>query len=127
MVTTKQMHIMRIEAEEARLSLRKKNKKNLTPLAKAIEMKREEITRDLLGQSYNLINKQLEVASLTVQDGGDDNDTVLKATNSLLDRVFGKAKESLELSGNVQFSLKALAQERLKVSSKNVTPLEDMI
>lgn len=127
MATIKQMHIMRIEAEEAKKSLAKKKKTPLTPIAKEIEMRKEEIIRGLLGQSFNLINKQLEVASLTVQDGGDDNDTVLKASNSLLDRVFGKAKESVELSGTVQFSLKALAQERLKVNAKDVTPLEDMV
>lgn len=36
-----------------------------------------------------------------------------KAGNALLDRGFGKAKESLELSGDVSFSLRALAQRRL--------------
>lgn len=127
MATIKQMHIMRIEAEEAKRLLGKKRKAPLTPLAKEIEMRRESIIRGILGQSVNLINKQLEVASLSVIEDGKDNDTVLKATNSLLDRVFGKAKESVELSGNVQFSLKALAQERLKIPNYEVTPLEDLI
>lgn len=36
-----------------------------------------------------------------------------KAGNALLDRGFGKPKESLELSGEVSFSLRALAERRL--------------
>lgn len=128
MATIKQMHIMRIEAAEAKALARKKNKKQaLTPLAKEIELRREEIIRGVLGHSVGIINKQLEIASLPVYEDGPDNDTVLKASNSLLDRVFGKPKESVELSGSVQFSLKALAEQRLKVKATDVTPLEDMI
>lgn len=119
----KQMHIMRIkEAEAKRISKKSKN-----PLAKEIEIRREAIIRGILDNSKELVNRQLEVASLPITPDGKDNDTVLKATNSLLDRVFGKPKESIEFTGNVQFSLKALAQERLKIASQDVTPLEDMI
>lgn len=120
------MHMMRIKEEEAR-RLARKNKKVSTPLAKEIELRREEMIRGILANTPNLINRQLEVASLPVTPDGPDNDTVFKASNSLLDRVFGKAKESIDFSGNVQFSLKALAQERLKVANKDVTPLEDLI
>lgn len=126
MSTVKQLHIMRIKEEDARRDL-KKHKKATTPLGKEIEARRETFIRGILEQTTGIVNKQLEIASLPVTPGGDDNDTVLKATNSLLDRVFGKPKESIELQGNVQFSLKALAQERLKVSNNEVTPLEDMI
>jgi len=125
MATIKQMHIMRIKTEEAKRQLKKKTK--LTPLAKEIEIRREEIIRGIIGNSVDLVNKQLEVASLPVRAGGKDNDTVLKASNSLLDRAFGKAKESIDLSGNVQFSLKDLAQQRLQVANEEVIPLEDMI
>lgn len=127
MVTIKQMHIMRIKEEEARRISKKNSKKISTPLAKEIELRRENFIRGILENTTGIINKQLEIASLPVAPDGPDNDTVLKATNSLLDRVFGKPKESLDLTGNVQFSLKALAQERLKVSSQEVIPLEDMI
>lgn len=126
MSTVKQLHIMRIKEEQARHDLRKK-KKALTPLAKEIELRRESFIRGILENATEIVNKQLEVASLPVIENGKDNDTVLKATNSLLDRVFGKPKESIELAANVQFSLKALAQERLKVANQDVTPLEDMI
>jgi hypothetical protein len=118
--------MMRIKEEEARRALRR-NKKTSTPLAKEIEIRREQMIQGILGHSIGLVNKQLEVASLPVTPGGDDNGEVLKASNDLLNRVFGKPKESIDFSGNVQFSLKALAQERLKVSNTDVTPLEDMI
>jgi hypothetical protein len=117
---------MRIKEAEAKRSL-KRNKKTSTPLAKEIELRREEIIRGILGNSKDIVNQQLAVASLPVTPNGEDNDTVMKATNSLLDRVFGKAKESIDFGGSVTFSLKALAQERLKVANQDVTPLEDMI
>jgi hypothetical protein len=126
MSTVKQMHIMRIKEEEAR-RLSKKKKPYSTPLAKEIELRREAFIRGVLEQTTGIINQQLAVASLPVSPDGPDNDTVMKATNSLLDRVFGKPKETVHFTVNVQFSLKALAQERLKVSNKDVTPLEDMI
>jgi hypothetical protein len=125
MATIKQMHIMRIKAEAAKHQL--KGKKKLTPLAKEIETRRDEIIRGIIGNSVNLVNKQLEVASLPVTPNGKDNDTVLKASNALLDRAFGKAKESIDFTGNVQFSLKDLAQQRLTVANEEVIPLEDMI
>ncbi len=122
----KQMHMMRIKEAEAKRSLaRSKNKKSLTPLAKEIELRREEMIRGILENTPHIVNKQLEVASLTVSETGENNDTVMKATNSLLDRVFGKPKETVDVSGSVQFSLKALAQERLKVPNKDVTTLEE--
>ena len=125
MATIKQMHIMRIKAEDAKKQLKIKTK--LTPLAKEIELRREEIIRGIIGESVNLINKQMEVASLPVRPDGKDNDTILKASNALLDRAFGKAKESIDFTGNVQFSLKDLAQQRLSIVNEEVIPLEDMI
>ena len=122
----KTMHMMRIKEAEAKRALRR-NKKVSTPLAKEIEMRREEMIRGILQNTPAIVNKQLEVASLPVTSGGEDNAEVMKATNSLLDRVFGKPKETVDLQGNVQFSLKALAQERLKVANQDVTPLENMI
>lgn len=96
-----------------------------TPLAKEIELRREGMIRGILANTENIINKQLQVASLPVTPDGPDNDTVLKASNSLLDRAFGKPKESIDFSGNVQFSLKDLAKkademEMLEVESKTV-------
>ena len=122
----KQMHMMRIKEAEAKRALRR-NKKVSTPLAKEIEIRREQMIRGILDNTPNIINQQLKVAELKVSDVGDNNDTIMKATNSLLDRVFGKPKETIDLAGNVQFSLKALAAERLKLPNKDVTPLEDMI
>lgn len=122
----KQMHMMRIKEAEAKRSLRR-NKKTSTPLAKEIELRREEMIRGILENTPHIVNQQLKVAELTVSDNGENNDTVMKATNSLLDRVFGKPKETVDLQGNVQFSLKALAQQRLNLPNKDVTPLEDMI
>ena len=122
----KAMHIMRIKEEQAR-SLSKKKKPYSTPLAKEIELRREEFIRGVLQHTTGIVNKQLEIASLPVSPDGPDNDTILKASNSLLDRVFGKPKESIDFGGSVTFSLKALAQERLKIANQEVTPLEDMI
>ena len=120
----KQMHMMRIKAEEAR-RLTRKNKKPSTPLAKEIELRREQMIRGILGNTPNLVNQQLSVAALPVRENGEDNTEILKASNSLLDRVFGRPKESIDLQGNVQFSLKALAAERLKLPNKDVTDLND--
>lgn len=125
MATVKQMHMMRIKAQEAR-RISNRNKKPSTPLSKEIEIRREEMIRGILGNTPHIINKQLEVASLPVRENGEDNDTVMKATNSLLDRVFGKPKESLDLTGNVQFSLRALAQKSdvLKLDKEDIEILE---
>lgn len=116
---------MRIKEEKARKAIRLKKAK--TPLAKEIELRREDFIRGILDHTNGIINQQLAVASLPVAPGGDDNDSVMKATNALLDRVFGKPKETVDFSGNVQFSLKALAQERLKIKDSDVTSLEDMV
>lgn len=100
-----------------------------TPLAKEIEIRREEMIRKVLNNTERLITQQLEVATLPVTPDGPDNDTVLKASNSLLDRAYGKPKESIDFTGSVQFSLKDLAQKReaLEVEATDITPLEDMI
>jgi len=118
--------MMRIKEAEAKRALRR-NKKVSTPLAKEIEMRREEMIRGILENTPNIVNQQLKVAELHVDELSSNNAEVMKATNSLLDRVFGKPKETVDLQGNVQFSLKALAQERLKVANQDVTPLENMI
>lgn len=110
MATVQQLHIMRIKEEDARREL-KKHKKPTTPLGKEIEARREHFIRGILEQTTNIVNKQLEVASLPVYEDGPDNDTVMKATNSLLDRVFGKPKETIDFTGNVQFSLRELAKK----------------
>lgn len=126
MSTVKQMHIMRIQEEEARRISKKNSKKISTPLAKEIEIRRENFIRGVLENTTGIINKQLEVASLPVVQDGKDNDTVLKATNSLLDRVFGKPKESIDLTGNVQFSLRELAKKAnlLEVESHEIEIVE---
>ena len=124
----KEMHLMRLKKKEAIQSIKRyKGKKSLTPLAKEIEKQKDDMIRGILDNTPNLVNQQFKVANLDVEEGGKDNDTVMKATNALLDRVFGKPKETVDLNGSVEFSLKALAQERLKVANEDVTPLEDMI
>ncbi len=115
------MHMLRVAG------VTPKGVKKNSPLAKEIETRRENMIRGILHNTENLINKQLEVAALPVTPDGPDNDTVLKASTQLLDRAFGKAKESIDFSGNVQFSLKALAEERLKLENKEVIDLEDMM
>jgi len=114
MATIQQMHLMRIKEESVKKSLKRGKylpTKAKTPLAREIEIRREDFIRGVLEQTTGIINQQLKVASLPVISGGDDNDTVMKATNSLLDRVFGKPKETVDFTGNVQFSLRALAQK----------------
>ncbi len=97
-----------------------------TPLAKEIEIRREGMIRGILQNTEKIINQQLAVASLPITPDGPDNDTVLKASNSLLDRAYGKPKESIDFSGSVQFSLKDLAQKRLEVPNQDV-PLEELM
>lgn len=119
------MHKMRVQAKQASRHLSKK-----TPLAKEIERYRDQMVREVLANVPSLIKQQLAVAQLTVDDEGKNNDTVLKATNSLLDRTFGKPKESIDFTGSVQFSLKDLAQKRSALDDDNVidvTPLEELI
>lgn len=96
-----------------------------TPLAKEIETRRELMIRKVLGNTEKLIDQQISVASLPVSPDGPDNDTVLKATNSLLDRTFGKAKESIDLSGDVKFSLRALSKMADDDDSQPVTEDDD--
>lgn len=115
----KKMHELRVQQHAY--------KKKKTPLAKEIEKYREEMIRDIVGNAKAIIQRQLEVASLPVGPDEKNNDVVMKATNSLLDRAFGKPKESIDFTGNVEFSLKNLAKQRLELENKDVTPLEDMI
>lgn len=123
-----QLHKMRLKEQAARRALaRNKNKKLETPLSKEIEQRKEEIIRGLLDLSPQLVNQQLALASLPVTPESQDNNIILKSSGSLLDRVFGKAKETVDFSGNVQFSLRALAQERLKIGNEDITPIEDLI
>ncbi len=121
-MTPKQMHMMR-------MGFKPKGIRKGTPLAKEIELRREEMIKGILGNSAKIIEQQMRVASLPVAPDGPDNDTVLKASNALLDRAFGKPKESIDFTGNVQFSLKELAAKRkmLTVESQDITPLEDML
>lgn len=107
-MTPKQMH-------ELRIGYKPKGVRKGTPLAKEIEIRREEMIKSILGNTHHILSKQMEVASLPVTPEGKDNDTVLKASTALLDRVYGKPKESIDLSGNVQFSLKALAAQAEKM------------
>lgn len=49
-----------------------------------------------------------------------------KAANALLDRAFGKAKESIDISGEVKFSLKGLSDRRkaIELSRDEVKVIE---
>lgn len=90
-----------------------------TPLAKEVEIRREAMIRKILGNSEKVIEQQIAIASLPVSPDGPDNDTIIKASNSLLDRAFGKAKESIDFTGNVQFSLKDLAKQADMLEAEN--------
>lgn len=43
-----------------------------------------------------------------------------KAANALLDRTFGKASETIKVSGEVQFSLKLLAVQRKEIADESI-------
>lgn len=115
----KDMHMMRIRARSVSRSKAK------TPLAKEIELRREDIIRGIVENATRIVARQLEVASLPVGPDEKNNDVVLKATNSLLDRAFGKPKESIDFTGSVQFSLRELSKqaddmEKLKIESEDI-------
>ncbi len=119
----KDMHKMRMQAAQ----YKKNPRRALTPLAKEIEIRREAIIRGILGNTKTIVERQLEIASLPVSEEGKANDVVLKATNSLLDRVFGKPKESIDLTGQVNFSLRALSKraDELEEDERNLPDPED--
>lgn len=49
-----------------------------------------------------------------------------QAIEGMLNRIFGKAKESLELTGEVKFSLKGLAQRRNKVIDATIVETKEL-
>lgn len=51
------------------------------------------------------------------------NDPDWKAANALLDRTFGKATETVKHEGEVQFSLKLLAQHRKEIINDDMLEL----
>lgn len=113
------MHKMRLQAQQANRQLSKKS-----PLAREIEIYRDKMIREVLQNVPQLIKQQLAIANLPVSPDGPDNDTILKSTNSLLDRTFGKAKESIDMSGDVKFSLRALSEKSDVLEIEN-TPIDD--
>ena len=64
---------------------------------------------------YLLLEKQEQVAHALIRKAleGDVN-----AMREVLDRLYGKSKETIDFGGNVQFSLKALAQKREEMQGK---------
>jgi len=118
------MHRMRLQAQQANRQLSKKS-----PLAREIEKYRDDMIREVLKNVPHLISQQLQVAQLPVIPEGKDNDTILKATNSLLDRTFGKAKESIDMSGDIKFSLRALSEkaDMLEVENETINEEEEFV
>lgn len=104
------MHMLRV------YGVSPKGVRKTSPLAKEIELRREEMIRGILGNTAQLVNQQLKTAQLDPEENGD---IVMKATNSLLDRAFGKAKESIDFTGNIQFSLKDLAKKADMLEAEN--------
>lgn len=100
------MHEMRMMEKKAK----RHNSKSKTPLNKEIEIRREAFLREIMGSIPDIVRQQIAIASLPVESGGKDNDVIMKASNSLMDRVFGKAKESIDLNANVAFSLRNLSR-----------------
>lgn len=47
-----------------------------------------------------------------------------RAVTALLDRVYGKPKETIELQGEVKFSLKGLAERRAQVEAPQIAEAE---
>lgn len=125
----KDMHMMRLKEEAAKKALLSKNKKLIkqTPLAKEIEIRRENFIRGILANTERIVNQQLALAELPVSEKSRHNETVLRSTTALLDRAFGKPKESIDFTGNVQFSLENLARERDTLVDVEVIPLENML
>lgn len=119
----KQMHLMRVREQQLKNAYKKKHS---TPLAKEIERRREEIIHGIIGNAPEIVSQQMRIADMDVIPGGKDNEVILRASNSLLDRAFGKPKESIDFTGNVEFSLKALAQKRKEVPNQLV-PLEELV
>lgn len=108
-MTPKQMYKLRLEKDVAKQRIKKRP---LTiPLQKEIQMRREEMIREVLDETKNVVKQQIRLANLTVSEDSKNNDTVLKSTNSLLDRVFGAPIKSIDLQGDVNFSLRSLSKE----------------
>lgn len=64
---------------------------------------------------FLLVHEQERVANALIRKakGGD-----VRAIVEFFDRLYGKSKETIDLSGNVTFSLKALAEARREVEAK---------
>lgn len=88
-----------------------KTKKLRTPIQREIEIRREKMIRDVLKDVPEMVKQQVKISKLTVSDEGKNNDVVLKASNSLLDRVFGQPIKSVDFRGKVEFSLRDLSKK----------------
>ena len=105
-----QMHKMRLEEERARKYNRGAVAKK-TPLNKEIELRREAYMREILGAIPQIVKQQVALLNLEVSEDSKNNDIVYKASNSLLDRVFGKPNQTIDLNADVTFSLRQLSQK----------------
>lgn len=105
-MTPKEMHMMRLQAKAVT-----KTKKLRTPIQREIEIRREKMIRDVLKDVPEMVKQQVKISKLTVSDEGKNNDVVLKASNSLLDRVFGQPIKSVDFRGKVEFSLRDLSKK----------------
>ena len=111
-------------------TLVKMHKKNLKNLEKSIEAKyaereldsiklRSRTLTELNIKIYKDSNKLYEAMKLSaLGDPTQDIPMDWRAGNALFDRAYGKAKETVDLNGNVVFSLKGLAEKRAQLEQE---------
>lgn len=95
----------------------------------------------LISRKHILVTDPIEIAKALdqIEEGGQDpegnfyyvtaKEPDIRAIEMLLNRAYGKPKESLQLGGEVQFSLKSLAQHRksIEVDNQDVTNEDNIL
>jgi hypothetical protein len=64
---------------------------------------------------YLLVLEQEKVAKALIRKAKSGD---VRAITEFFDRLYGKAKETIDMNANVQFSLKALAEARKEIAEK---------
>lgn len=82
------MHKLRVQQKLARHD---KNKLS-SPLSREIQIVKEKMIREVLDDMPRIIKQQIKIAMLDVSEDGKNNDTVLKATETLINRAFGATR-----------------------------------
>jgi hypothetical protein len=72
---------------------------------------------------YQLIQEQESIAKALISKAKTGD---VAAIREFFDRIYGKAKETIDFGGEVKFSLKSLAQEREKLQAKLVENIDEI-